>query len=240
MGIIVKMNVDEAEQIASANAKLASASSTMMTAAVVLGILLAVVLGLTVTKVIRGQVGGEPRAAAEAANRVAQGDLNVDIQLAAGDSASMMAAMKTMVQALTGVVADIQRVVVAAGHGDFDQHIETVGTKGYIRDLGTALNQLSETSKTGLNDVIRVMEASAQGILTERITQSYEGDFGRLKGRHQHHPGQAQRHHQRGQPGLQEPARRLRTGERHRPGPQPGRDVNRLPASRRPAPPSRR
>jgi methyl-accepting chemotaxis protein len=179
--LIVKKNVDEADQIAKANARLAELATTTMTTVAVLGVVLAAVLGLVVTKVIRGQVGGEPREAAEVANRVAEGDLNVDIRLAAGDTASMMAALKTMVQALSGVVADIRRVVVAAGHGDFDQRIETAGTQGYIRDLGIALNELSNTSKTGIHDVMRVMEASSQGILTERIAQAYEGDFGRLK-----------------------------------------------------------
>jgi len=178
---IVKSNVDEAERTAAANARLAETSTTLMTTAAVLGVLLAVLLGLAVTKVIRGQVGGEPREAAEAANRVAEGDLTVAIRVAAGDTTSMMAAMKTMVQALSGVVAEVQRVVVAAGHGDFAQRIETAGAKGYVRDLGTALNQLSDTSRTGLDDVVRVMEASAQGILTERIARAYEGDFARLK-----------------------------------------------------------
>ena len=181
VGTIVKKNVDAAEQIANANARLAASSTTMMTVVVALGVVLAVVLGLAVTRVIRGQVGGEPRLAAAVTNRVARGDLSVEIHLAAGDTTSIGAALKDMVQALSGVVADIQRVVVAAGHGDFEQRIETAGTQGYIRDLGTALNELSSTCKAGLSDVMRVMEASAHGDLTPRITQAYEGDFGRLK-----------------------------------------------------------
>ena len=179
--LIIKKNVEDAERIASANANLANASATMMTIAAVLGVVLAVVLGLAVTKVIRGQVGGEPRKAAEVTSRVAKGDLNVQIHVAAGDTTSIGAALAGMIQALSGVVADIQRVVVAAGHGDFDQRIETAGTEGYIRDLGTALNELSGTCKAGLSDVMQVMEASAQGDLTRRITQAHEGDFGRLK-----------------------------------------------------------
>jgi methyl-accepting chemotaxis protein len=178
---IVHKNVAEAERIATGNASLASSSSTVMIAAVALGVVLAVGLGLVVTRVIRAQVGGEPRIAAEVATRVARGDLNVTIHLAAGDTTSIGAALKAMVDALSGVVADVHRVVLAAGHGDFDQHIDTAGTEGYIRDLGNALNQLSSTCKAGLNDVVRVMEASAKGVLTERVTDAYEGEFGRLK-----------------------------------------------------------
>jgi methyl-accepting chemotaxis protein len=181
IGTIIRKNVEQAERIATSNASLASTSSTIMTVAVILGVVLAFGLGLVVTRVIRAQVGGEPRIAAEVTNRVARGDLNVNIRVAAGDTTSIGSALKTMIDALSGVVADVHRVVVAAGHGDFDQRIDTAGTEGYIRDLGTALNELSATCKAGLNDVVRVMEASAKGVLTERVTNTYEGEFGRLK-----------------------------------------------------------
>jgi methyl-accepting chemotaxis protein len=178
---IIRKNVAQAEQIAASNGRTADDAALIMAVAMGLGVLLAIGLGLAVTRLIRHQVGGEPRVAAEAATRVAGGDLEVQIDLDPGDTTSMMAAMKSMVQALTGVVADTHRVVVAAGHGDFDQRIATAGTQGYILDLGTALNELAATCKAGLAGVVRVMEASAEGVLTERITQDCEGDFRRLK-----------------------------------------------------------
>jgi methyl-accepting chemotaxis protein len=148
---------------------------------IILGMAAAVALGLLVTRIIKQMVGGEPREAAAIAQRVAAGDLSMEVTLAQGDSASMMAAMKTMVGALSTVISETQRVVDAAGQGDFKQHIKVEGTKGYIKDLGTALNQLSDTCQRGLSDVVRVLEAAAQGDLTERITVDYSGEFGRLK-----------------------------------------------------------
>jgi methyl-accepting chemotaxis protein len=178
---LIKMNVERAQSIAESNGRTAAAAALQMEVAMVLGMVLAVGLGLLVTSLIKKQVGGEPADAAVIANRVAAGDLSMEVPLAAGDTTSMMAAMKTMVQALSGVVGDTQRVVDAAGRGDFNQRIKVEGSKGYILDLGTSLNQLSETCRSGLEDVVRVLEASARGVLSERITKAYQGDFARLK-----------------------------------------------------------
>jgi methyl-accepting chemotaxis protein len=126
-------------------------------------------------------VGGEPREAAAIAQSVAAGDLTREFRLADGDTGSMMAALKTMVKALSGLVAGTQKAVDGARRGDFSIKMEVAGTQGYILDLGTSLNQLTGTCKQGLDDVVRVLEASAQGVLSERVTRDYEGDFGRLK-----------------------------------------------------------
>jgi methyl-accepting chemotaxis protein len=44
-----------------------------------------------------------------------------------------------------------------------------------------SLNLLMETADVGLGDVVRVLGALAKGDLTERITNDYQGTFGRLK-----------------------------------------------------------
>jgi methyl-accepting chemotaxis protein len=148
---------------------------------IVCGFCLAAGLGIFVTGIIKRQVGGEPREAAAIAQRVAAGDLTMEVRLVDGDTTSMMAAMKTMVAALSFVIAETQKVVDAAVQGDFSQRVTVAGTKGYILDLGSSVNQLSGTCQAGLADVVRVLEAAARGDLSERITAAYGGEFGRLK-----------------------------------------------------------
>jgi methyl-accepting chemotaxis protein len=179
---LIKTNVEKAQAIAEGNARTAADASLQMEVAIALGMILAIGLGLTVTRLIKKQVGGEPREAAAIANRVAEGDLTMVVNLAPGDTTSMMAAMKTMVQALSGVVSDTQKVVDGAGRGDFNQGNQVDGSKGYILALGTSLNQLTETCRAGLEDVVRVLEAAARGDLTEKISKDYQGEFARLKG----------------------------------------------------------
>ena len=164
------------------DSQLAAASSRLATILLILGgFILALGLGFFVTGMVKRQVGGEPRDAVDVAQRVAGGDLSMDILLAEGDTSSMMAAMKAMVAALSTVLAETQRVVDATGRGDFSQRIPLAGSKGYILAMGVSLNQLSETCQQGLSDVVRVLEAAAQGDLSERINLAYSGEFGRLR-----------------------------------------------------------
>jgi methyl-accepting chemotaxis protein len=178
---MIKKKVDLAERIATENAATADASSMEMAVAMVLGMVLAIGLGLFVTHTIKRQVGGEPREAVAIAQRVAGGDISMDVQLAEGDTTSMMAAIKAMVGSLSSVLTETQTIVAAASQGEFSQRIKVAGSQGYILELGTSLNQLTDTCQRGLSDVVRVLEAAAQGDLSERIDVAYGGEFGRLK-----------------------------------------------------------
>jgi methyl-accepting chemotaxis protein len=126
-------------------------------------------------------LGGEPQDAADLVRRIADGDLSVAVHLRPGDDRSMMYAMKTMQESLARVVSQTQQVVDAARRGDFQQRIEVAGNTGFILALGSSLNQLTATCKQGLDDVVRVLQAAAQGNLAERISADYEGEFARLK-----------------------------------------------------------
>jgi methyl-accepting chemotaxis protein len=79
------------------------------------------------------------------------------------------------------VERQVKSLVSGAVAGDFSKRIDITGLNGFLRDLGEQLNMLMETSDSGLNEVVRVLRALAQGDLTETITTDYEGLFGQLK-----------------------------------------------------------
>jgi methyl-accepting chemotaxis protein len=81
------------------------------------------------------------------------------------------------------VAAEVEMasLVSAAAAGDFSKRIELSGKEGFFRQLGEGVNKLMETSSVGLSEVVRVLGALAKGDLTEKITNNYEGTFGRLK-----------------------------------------------------------
>ncbi|MDP2902714.1 MAG: methyl-accepting chemotaxis protein [Methylovulum sp.] len=79
------------------------------------------------------------------------------------------------------VEQEIAKVVDGAALGDFSQRISEQDKEGFFLALGRGINQLMETSSTGLNEVVRVLEALARGDLTEKITNDYSGAFGQLK-----------------------------------------------------------
>ncbi|MEQ1531324.1 MAG: methyl-accepting chemotaxis protein, partial [Methylococcales bacterium] len=79
------------------------------------------------------------------------------------------------------VEQEISSVVGGAGLGDFTQRISEQGKEGFILALSRNINQLMETSSTGLNEVVRVLGALSRGDLTEKITNNYSGTFKQLK-----------------------------------------------------------
>jgi len=79
------------------------------------------------------------------------------------------------------VEQEVAAIVEAAARGDFTRRIQVQDKEGFFKQLGESLNQLLQTSETGLNDVVRVLNALSRGDLTETITNDYAGTFGQLK-----------------------------------------------------------
>lgn len=79
------------------------------------------------------------------------------------------------------VEREVAQLVDAASLGDFTQRVGEEGKSGFFLNLATGLNLLMKTADKGLRDVVRVLGALAQGDLTQRITDDYQGTFGQLK-----------------------------------------------------------
>lgn len=76
---------------------------------------------------------------------------------------------------------EVAAIVEAAAMGNFGMRFDVEGKEGFLRQLGLDINQLMHTSETGLNEVVRVLNALSRGDLTENITNDYSGIFGQLK-----------------------------------------------------------
>ena len=72
-------------------------------------------------------------------------------------------------------------IVHGAVMGDFTRRIEMQGKKDFFKQLGEGLNELLETTESGINDVVRVLGALSRSDLTQTITNDYAGSFGQLK-----------------------------------------------------------
>ena len=144
-------------------------------------VLLAVLLGLGVTRMVTRQIGGEPGHAVSVLRRVADGDLNIDIALRRDDDSSLLFAVRQMVARLKQVIDGQRRVVDAAGRGEFDERIELTGLQGFQQEMGKGLNDLVETTGSSIGDVVRVMGAMSEGDLTQTINGAYAGSFAEMK-----------------------------------------------------------
>jgi len=76
---------------------------------------------------------------------------------------------------------EVATIVDAAANGDFSQHIDEAGKDGFYLKLANGINEVLDTTNTGIEDVVRVLRTLAQGNLTQKIEADYNGVFDQLK-----------------------------------------------------------
>lgn len=116
------------------------------------------------------------------AERITQGDLSSNVARGKETgSEGMLTSMIAMQDSLSRLVTEIEVIVDAAVQGDFSKKIDLSNKSGFGNKICGLLNQLSQTTEVGLNDVMRVTNALAAGDLTQKITEDYPGVFGKTK-----------------------------------------------------------
>jgi methyl-accepting chemotaxis protein len=118
-----------------------------------IGIVLTSVVWLVIRSVERA-IGGEPSHAANAATRIATGDLTVDIPVRAGDQHSLMAAIKIMRDKLTQIVTEVrtgtEAIATASGQissGNQDLSSRTEQQASSLEETASSMEELTSTVK---------------------------------------------------------------------------------------------
>lgn len=95
--------------------KSSSSHMAMMNVLIIVAVLLAFVcvllLGLLIVRSILRQLGGEPAYAKEVVERVAAGDLSVNVVLAKDDKSSLLYAFRSMVYSLSNTIGEVTTMV---------------------------------------------------------------------------------------------------------------------------------
>ncbi|ANN68284.1 methyl-accepting chemotaxis protein [Bordetella bronchialis] len=143
--------------------------------------LLAVILGVCVAALfVRGllrQLGGEPRDATEIANRIAQGDLSVQVHVREGDNSSLLFAVKSMRDNLAGIVGQVRAgtdtvaaaaAQIAAGSQDLSsrtaqQSASLESTVSSIEELTATVSQNSDHAREANKLAMSASEIATRG-----------------------------------------------------------------------------
>jgi methyl-accepting chemotaxis protein len=111
-----------------------------------------VVSALLITRGILKQLGGEPTDAAEAADRVAAGDLSVRVVVRPGDTTSLMHAMKRMRDSLVDIVGQVHTstatIASASGQiasGNLDLSSRTEQQAASLEETAASMEELTAT-----------------------------------------------------------------------------------------------
>jgi methyl-accepting chemotaxis protein len=120
----------------------------------VLGIVAALVAGYGITRSLTRQLGGEPSYAAQLAERIAEGDLTVTVQLRAGDTSSLLYAISRMRDSLANITAQVRDGAdamasaasqIASGNADLSSRTEEQASS--LGETATSMDQLNATVK---------------------------------------------------------------------------------------------
>jgi len=119
---------------------------------------LALALAWAITRSLTRQLGGEPAFVAEIAGRVADGDLAMSIQTRANDSASVLFAMRRMVEKLSQVVTEVNGGAEALA-----------GASEEVSATAQSLSQAASEQAAGVEETSASMEQ-----MTASISQNTE------------------------------------------------------------------
>ncbi|MBK9441298.1 MAG: MCP four helix bundle domain-containing protein [Comamonadaceae bacterium] len=124
------------------------------TLSILLGLLIAGVLGVTTVQTLNRQLGGEPAQAAAVTTRIGAGDLRGSIPLRPDDTGSLMAQLKLMQDKLSQVVTSVRQgsegVATASAEiaqGNQDLSARTESQASALQQTAASMEQLSATVK---------------------------------------------------------------------------------------------
>jgi methyl-accepting chemotaxis protein len=127
------------------------------------------VLGRWAHRAVWSASGGEPAEAAAIASAVASGNLAVDVPVAAGDEASVMAAMQRMCANLSGIVAQVRMgseqmatasIQIAQGNTELSARTEQQASA--LEETAASMEQLSATVKHNADNAVQASQLAAQ------------------------------------------------------------------------------
>jgi methyl-accepting chemotaxis protein len=131
-------------------------------------LIVSVVSAWLITRGILKQLGGEPADAADAADRVAAGDLMTEVYVKSGDSTSLMHAMKTMRTSLVGIVSQVHvstgAIASAAGQiasGNLDLSSRTEEQAASLEQTAASMEELTATVKRNSEHARQANELAA-------------------------------------------------------------------------------
>ncbi|MBJ6799883.1 MCP four helix bundle domain-containing protein [Geomonas propionica] len=178
---LVDAKLKQAKLTADGNAELATSATKIMLVLIVVGMALAIGLGLFITRIVQRQLGADPKEVGEVANRVAAGDMSVAIDLNGKHGDSVMAAMQKMVDSIKALVSDAAMLSDAAIAGKLATRADASKHQGDFQKVVAGVNDTLDAVIGPLNVAAEYVDRISKGDVPPKITDSYNGDFNEIK-----------------------------------------------------------
>jgi len=162
----VKLQKDKALQAYGSSQAIATKIQTQTILSVAIGFVIAIALGLLVTRIIKRTVGGEPLEAARVAKQVAAGDLSMDVPLAQGDTTSMMSAIREMVAKLGEIIGQVR-----------ESSVTLVAASEQVSSTAQSLSQGASEQAASVEETSASMEEMSASIANTNENAKVTGDL---------------------------------------------------------------
>ncbi len=181
MAKVIDHNVQMGEKEVKSAVAAMSIARNITWAVSVAAVLLLLGFSLFMVRSIFRQLGADPAAAADVANKVAVGDLSMHIELAPGDNTSLMASMKAMQGAVQSLVTDAAMLAEAAVAGKLATRADATKHQGDFNRVVAGVNHTLDAVIGPLNVAASYVDQISKGAIPAKITATYNGDFNTLK-----------------------------------------------------------
>uniref|UniRef100_C6E2Z6 Methyl-accepting chemotaxis sensory transducer n=1 Tax=Geobacter sp. (strain M21) TaxID=443144 RepID=C6E2Z6_GEOSM len=170
--------VKQAEQANHSNTAVAASAARYMTGLAVAGALLAIALGLLISRSITRPIN----ACVNAANQIAAGNTDVALDTSNTDETGVLqGAMQRMVQAINALIGDVNLLAEAAIGGKLTTRANIERHQGDFQKIVVGVNDTLEAVVAPLKMAAGYVDSISKGDTPPRITAEYRGDFNEIK-----------------------------------------------------------
>ena len=145
-------------------------------ATAILGIMSLVGFSLVIARNVFKELGGDPANIHKIAERISVGDITVSTPVVAGDTVSVMFAMRNMKQALTNLIDDTHVLTNTVMSGDLTKRVDADRHQGAFGQLLEGVNKTLDAVVEPLTLTATYIEMISQGEMPPKFTD-FSGDF---------------------------------------------------------------
>jgi len=176
---LVDYNVERGVERNEQNSVVAQSSKLTMVILLVAGIVLAVVLGVFMTRSITKPVN----ATASNLDKIAQGlDIGtLDEDKFSGEFRQMAHSLKSVQQSLARLIEDSGMLIQAAENGELSARADVSRHQGSFGEIIGGFNKALDAFTAPINEAAQVLSRVAEGDLSAAITGDFVGDYAIIK-----------------------------------------------------------
>jgi methyl-accepting chemotaxis protein len=173
IAVLVNKTQGQVDRAAAMSAHRATTARSLTLTLAAGAFVLSLIISALIKRLLLKQLGGEPAYAAEIANRIAHGDLAVEVAVQDGDKSSLLFAIKAMRDSLATIVGQVRQGTQAISSasteiadGNDDLASRTGQQASSLEKIATAMEELTSTVKQNASNaqLANELAQSASGV----------------------------------------------------------------------------